>query len=127
MKGPVLPIGSENNRHIIESGTSGGWTYDKYSDGTIEAKYVGNKAIAINQSVAGTIQRSGAISFAIPSGLFETIEHREVFAERVGSLMWGAPQAVDSLTTTSGYAFMITSTSYSSITVQFTYKLTGTY
>lgn len=55
---------------VVEQGTSGGWTYRKYADGTAECW--GGVSASTTLATVGSYYHRGTLTFSFPSGLFNT-------------------------------------------------------
>ncbi len=71
LKAILEGLGLSPSAYIVETGTSGIWTYRKWSDGTAECwGYHSNGSTAISTASGGMYMSASTINIAFPSGLF---------------------------------------------------------
>lgn len=58
--------------HVVEQGTSGNWTWHKWSDGTAEAWFKYTEPTATAFTASGNFYYRGIAGLYFPSGLFTT-------------------------------------------------------
>ena len=77
------------NDYVIETGTSGSWTYRKWESGKSECWGYPSVSTAISSSY-GKMYYAGAYTFTFPSGLFVASPIVNITMERNGGLLFSS-------------------------------------